>query len=65
MLSVICFVMPFLTKAEAVARQAISIGGEFHNGDDVRSACDFLPFADITHTTPVTPLIRMSIVQAD
>lgn len=41
MLSVICFVMPFLTKAEAVARQAISIGGEFHNGDDVRSACDF------------------------
>lgn len=25
----------------------------------------FLPFADITNTTPVTPLIRMSIVQAD
>ncbi len=42
MLSIVCFVMPFSTKAEAVAGQAISIGGEFHNGDDVRSACDFL-----------------------
>ena len=41
-LSVVCFIMPFSTKAGAVVGQAISIGGEFHNGDDVRSACDFL-----------------------
>ena len=28
-------------SAGAVAGRAYSIGGEFHNGDDVRSACDY------------------------
>lgn len=41
-MSMVCFIVPFSTKATAAAGQAISIGGEFNNGDDVRSACDFL-----------------------